>query len=445
MVEIVAKSWWKLLKEFQESYADDQKRTPVLILGDTGTGKEMIAREIHKLECKSEEPFVAKNCALISEERMHPELFGHTKGAFTGATIGRKGCFQEANSGTLFLDEFQELSKSSQASLLRAIEERKVTKLGSHKAEEVSCRIVLATSENPESNNSGMRTDIYYRINEFEIALTPLYSRTTDILVLARHFVDESRTKAKSKKKVLSISGDMLLFLMTWRFPGNVRELKNLINRSIRRSDGLLLEMSGTTKEDLARMLAYQGKISDHPRIFHALKCTVAVSDCQNRLLELPGWSEAMRLLENTMVRGSRMFAYPLSAFPSHHAIRDHVGNISAPKYDSKKIGYADKLADTAFAHGISERMIVSARQFLESDPVQNALMNDLVAGDEVASKQRKLLSHYDLKYEQLINTVHEEYLEYHLQRSSNNVSQAARHMGMPDSTLRKKIKKYLD
>ncbi|MFH1892847.1 MAG: sigma 54-interacting transcriptional regulator [Candidatus Zixiibacteriota bacterium] len=231
---IVANCWQQDFKDFRK--LKDDEEMPVLILGETGTGKELIARHLHSID-RPTKPFVPVNCALIDRELMESKLFGHVKGAFTGATMNREGVFQEAADGTLFLDEFQELCPSGQASLLRAVEQREFQKLGSNKPERVRCRIILASSKDLSSEDN-IRQDLYYRINRFQIFLPSLYQREEDVLILTRHFVE------CFNKNITAIDGELLLFIMTWKWLGNVRELLNFLYHLCKLSDKNVLDLS---------------------------------------------------------------------------------------------------------------------------------------------------------------------------------------------------------
>jgi DNA-binding NtrC family response regulator len=198
----------------------------VLITGETGTGKEVVARTIHRVGARSSGPFMALNCAAIPPDLLESELFGHVKGAFTGAILERKGAFREADSGTLFLDEIGDMDLAMQAKILRALQERVVTPVGG-KPQKVDVRIVAATHCDLEQwvKQGRFREDLFYRLNVVPIDLQPLRERTADILLLAEHFL----AMASSPTKQLSDEAAQRLAGHTW--PGNVRELRNAMER----------------------------------------------------------------------------------------------------------------------------------------------------------------------------------------------------------------------
>jgi DNA-binding NtrC family response regulator len=198
----------------------------VLITGETGTGKEVVARTIHRVGARSSGPFMALNCAAIPPDLLESELFGHVKGAFTGAILERKGAFRDANGGTLFLDEIGDMDLAMQAKILRALQERVVTPVGG-KPQKVDVRIVAATHRDLEHwvKQGRFREDLFYRLNVVPIELQPLRKRTADILPLAEHFL----AMASSPKKQLSDEALQRLAGHAW--PGNVRELRNAMER----------------------------------------------------------------------------------------------------------------------------------------------------------------------------------------------------------------------
>jgi DNA-binding NtrC family response regulator len=198
----------------------------VLITGETGTGKEVVARTIHRVGARSSGSFMALNCAAIPPDLLESELFGHVKGAFTGAIIERKGAFREASGGTLFLDEIGDMDLAMQAKILRAIQERVVTPVGG-KPEKIDVRIVAATHRDLDQwvKQGRFREDLFYRLNVVPIELQPLRQRVPDILPLAEHFL----AIASSPKKRLSDEAGERLTGHAW--PGNVRELRNAMER----------------------------------------------------------------------------------------------------------------------------------------------------------------------------------------------------------------------
>ncbi|KPA15301.1 acetoacetate metabolism regulatory protein AtoC [Candidatus Magnetomorum sp. HK-1] len=202
---------------------------PVLIEGESGTGKELVANAIHELGAKSDMPFVAVNCGALPEDILESELFGHVKGAFTGAINDRKGRFELANGGTLFLDEVGELSLSMQVKLLRVVQEKKFERVGGEKSISVDVRIISATNQNLRKmmEKKRFRRDLFYRLCVIPISIPPLRERKLDIPMLVEHFLEV--TANELNRKMLSPSNETLDFLTRYSWPGNVRELRNAI------------------------------------------------------------------------------------------------------------------------------------------------------------------------------------------------------------------------
>jgi transcriptional regulator with PAS, ATPase and Fis domain len=206
-------------------------RTTVLLIGETGTGKELFARGIHRESLEGHEPFVAINCAAIPDTLLESELFGHERGAFTGAASRKQGLLEIAGSGTLFLDEVHNLSAHLQPKLLRALESRTIRRLGGSVEIPVGCRIIAAANPLLEEvvANGEFREDLYYRLNVFSITLPPLRDRPEDIRLTADHFLEREMRKHAQPKR---FSSDATAALLAHRWPGNVRELKNVIERA---------------------------------------------------------------------------------------------------------------------------------------------------------------------------------------------------------------------
>ena len=207
-------------------------RATVLLRGESGTGKERIARAIHLAGPRAERPFVTVNCAALPETLLESELFGHKRGSFTGAVEERKGRFEEADGGTIFLDEVGEIPLPTQVKLLRVLQERKFEKLGENRTRSVDVRIIAATNADLERKigEGQFREDLFYRLNVIPIYLPPLRDRREDILLLAEHFLERfNREHAKN----VSFAPDALEALSAHRWAGNVRELENLVERSV--------------------------------------------------------------------------------------------------------------------------------------------------------------------------------------------------------------------
>jgi DNA-binding NtrC family response regulator len=206
---------------------------PVLITGESGTGKELVARTLHDLSPRKSRPFVAVNCAAIPETLIESELFGHEKGAFTGAAERRAGCFELASGGTLLLDEVGEMPSATQAKLLRVLEERKFRRLGARTEQDADVRVLAATNRDPRHAvaQGHLRADLFYRLNVFNIAMPPLREHLEDLPAMVEAMVSEMNQK--HGRKVAGISVPMLDQLMAYNWPGNARELRNTIERAV--------------------------------------------------------------------------------------------------------------------------------------------------------------------------------------------------------------------
>jgi len=205
----------------------------VLITGESGTGKELVARTLHALSPRKSRPFVAVNCAAIPETLIESEIFGHEKGAFTGAMERRAGCFELANGGTLLLDEIGEMPSATQAKLLRVLEERKLRRLGARTEQDVDVRVLAATNRDPSQAvaQGQLRPDLFYRLNVFHIHMPPLREHLEDVPAMAEAMLAEMN--AKHGRAVSGISQSMLDRLMSYDWPGNGRELRNTIERAV--------------------------------------------------------------------------------------------------------------------------------------------------------------------------------------------------------------------
>ncbi|MBW2718917.1 MAG: sigma-54-dependent Fis family transcriptional regulator [Deltaproteobacteria bacterium] len=200
----------------------------VMITGESGTGKELVALTIHELSERRARPFRAVNCGAFATELLESELFGHEKGAFTGADRRRRGCFEQAASGTLFLDEISEMAPDSQVRLLRILETGELTRLGGEQVVRVNARVIAATNRPlEEARRKGkLRDDLYYRLNVFVVDVPPLRDRVDDIEILARHFLGELNSEQQDRKQ---FADDVLRAFDEYQWPGNVRELKNVV------------------------------------------------------------------------------------------------------------------------------------------------------------------------------------------------------------------------
>jgi DNA-binding NtrC family response regulator len=223
----------------------------VLILGESGTGKELVAREIHRHGPRSEKPFLAVNCAALTETLLESELFGHEKGAFTDAHQQKKGLFERAHHSTLFLDEIGDTSLALQAKILRALQEREIMRVGGTEALKVDVRIIAATNRNLEQllKEGKFREDLYYRLKVIPIQCPPLRERREDIEPLARHFL--RRAEAAAGRKLTAIAADALGALRAYEWPGNIRQLEWAIERAVVLGEGERLELRDLPPEIL--------------------------------------------------------------------------------------------------------------------------------------------------------------------------------------------------
>jgi len=229
---IIAKSP-KMIKIFELIKTVAPTNTTVLITGESGTGKEIIARAINHQSQRRNKPFIVTSCAALPETLLESELFGYEKGSFTGAVERRKGKFEAADTGTLFLDEIGEIDGNTQVHLLRALEEKKITRIGSNEEIKVNVRIIAATNKKLKTliEQEKFREDLYYRLNVVTIDLPPLRSRREDILPLAEHFL--KKYAKENDRPVRNFSAEVVEFMLNYDWPGNVRELENMVERGI--------------------------------------------------------------------------------------------------------------------------------------------------------------------------------------------------------------------
>lgn len=206
--------------------------TTVLIRGETGTGKELTARAIHRLSARSDKPLVTVNCTTLSDSLLESELFGHKKGAFTGAIADKKGLFEAADGGTIFLDEIGDITPKLQAELLRLLDQGEVRPVGGTSVRKVDVRLIAATNKDLELGvkEGWFRDDLYYRLNVFSIQLPPLRDRGDSIPILAQHFLGKARKKLN--KRLTGIEERAVTAMLHYRWPGNIREMQNIIERA---------------------------------------------------------------------------------------------------------------------------------------------------------------------------------------------------------------------
>ena len=274
--------------------------TSVLILGESGTGKERIADCIHNLSSRKRGPFVKVNCAALPSTLIESELFGHEKGAFTGALDKRIGKFEKADKGTIFLDEIGDMPIDLQVKLLRVLQEKYIERIGARDVTRVDVRIIAATNRNLEKEvaEGRFRLDLYYRLNVFPIELPPLRERTEDIPALANHFIAHYNRKAG--KKITGLSDDVLKNLMGYHWPGNIRELENLIERSVLLAKGTIIENISlpTAKKEISRTQDFRMKtIHENERDY----IIAVLKKCNGRIWGAGGAAEVLNLPPSTL------------------------------------------------------------------------------------------------------------------------------------------------
>ncbi|MGE5246036.1 MAG: sigma-54-dependent transcriptional regulator [Betaproteobacteria bacterium] len=250
----------------------------VLITGESGTGKELVAQTIHQLSPRSSFPFVAINCAAIPETLLESEIFGHEKGAFTGAADRRQGCFELADRGTLFLDEIGEMTPQTQVKLLRVLQERRFRRLGGRTEQAVDVRVLAATNVDPVEavRNGKLREDLYYRLNVFSLRLPPLRERREDLPLLVQAFITEFN--ARNQKSIAGVEHEAMRMFEQYAWPGNVRELRNVIERATILSAGPFIEA-----KHLPPTLYDEPQVSDKPHV--ALAPGTTVEEAERRLI----------------------------------------------------------------------------------------------------------------------------------------------------------------
>ncbi len=276
-----------------------QYKTTVLILGESGTGKELIARAIHFQGERSEKPLVPVNCGGIPDNLLESELFGYKKGAFTGADRNKNGLFQEADGGTIFLDEIGELPLALQVKLLRVLQENEVRPIGDTKSTKIDVRVIAATAKNLEEEvrKGNFREDLFYRLNVLSVKLPPLRERSEDIPPLCEHFIQ--RFKKSLGKDIQKVSSTAMSRLLTYHWPGNVRELENAIERAmVLAEDSLLLpenfppEFIQSRKSDRANGLTEGFSLKEAQRVIEKKLITKALHETGGNR------TQAARLLE---------------------------------------------------------------------------------------------------------------------------------------------------
>jgi two-component system response regulator AtoC len=267
---IIAKSP-RMTKIFELIKTVAPTNTTILITGESGTGKEVVARAIHHQSQRHSKPFIVTSCAALPETLLESELFGYEKGSFTGAVERRKGKFEAADKGTLFLDEIGEIDANTQVHLLRALEEKKITRIGSNEEIQVDVRIIAATNKNLRTliEQEKFREDLYYRLNVVTIDLPPLRSRREDILPLAEHFL--KKYAKQNNRPVKSFSPEVVEFMLNYDWRGNVRELENMIERGVVLSKDKSITLTEFPQE-LTSLAPAEGKTLEALEKNHILK-----------------------------------------------------------------------------------------------------------------------------------------------------------------------------
>jgi len=268
--------------EMRKIYSIVEQAAPtgasVLITGESGTGKELVAQMIHQLSPRATFPFVAINCAAIPETLLESEIFGHEKGAFTGAADRRQGCFELADRGTLFLDEIGEMTPATQVKLLRVLQERKFRRLGGRIEQSVDVRVIAATNVDPQEavKQGKLREDLFYRLNVFAFRLPPLRERKEDLQLLIQAFINEFN--ARNQKNIAAVDHQAMRMLEHYAWPGNVRELRNVIERATILASGPFIEA-----KHLPPVLAEEPPPQHQPQV--ALAPGTTVEEAERRLI----------------------------------------------------------------------------------------------------------------------------------------------------------------
>jgi len=272
----------------------------VLIQGESGTGKELVARYIHAMSRRATHPFIAVNCGAIPAELLESEMFGHERGAFTGAVGARMGMFQLANGGTIFLDEVGEMSPSLQVKLLRVLQDREIRPVGADRSVRVDVRVLAATNKDlaTEVEKSRFREDLYYRLQVIPITMPPLRERRSDVPLLVGHFLEKHNAKRPSASA--RISDEAMVYLWEYDWPGNVRELENLVERLV-----VLSEDGRVTVENLPpniRSFISDKKIPRPQLTEEGIDLNAAVEEFEYRLID-----EALRRTKGNKQAAARL------------------------------------------------------------------------------------------------------------------------------------------
>ena len=310
-VENIVGSSQRMLEVYEMVARVAPTRSTVLIQGETGTGKELIARALHDNSLRADRPFVAIDCSALAETLLESELFGHVKGAFTGATADKKGLFEAAHGGTCFLDEVGEISPSMQAKLLRVLQEHEVKRVGGTESVQIDVRVIAATNKDLEKlvADGRFRQDLFYRLSVVTIVLPPLRDRREDIPPLAAHFLEKHATA--NARPISHISPEAMALLVAYDWPGNVRELEHAVEHAVALTSNPVI-----LPEDLPP------KCGDRPREETAaggtaLSLRVAVSRHIRRALQEANWNkklaaELLGIPRRTLYRLTKRYGIPL-------------------------------------------------------------------------------------------------------------------------------------
>ncbi|MFA5029077.1 MAG: sigma-54 dependent transcriptional regulator, partial [Candidatus Methylomirabilota bacterium] len=338
-VEGIVGSHYRLQAVFDKINRVAPSASTVLIVGETGTGKELIARAIHRNSPRRERPFVAVSCAAIPDTLIESELFGHEKGAFTGAVGRHVGLFEAADKSSLFLDEVAELSVNMQAKVLRALQERAIRRVGGREDLRVDVRIVAATNKVPEDEVAAgrLREDLYYRLNVVRIDLPPLRERSTDIPRLAEHFV--RRASAEAGREPLPISTGAMRLLTQYAWPGNVRQLEAVLQRATLLSDGRHIDVSDLPIEVRFSTLPQEEPKSSSPASGGRSSYPLAPQGIDLEAVEREFIVQAMQLSGGVIAKAAKLLGLSYRTLQyrlEKHRIRREgggdVGRIAAPE-----------------------------------------------------------------------------------------------------------------
>jgi DNA-binding NtrC family response regulator len=280
----------------------------VLIIGESGTGKELAARTIHQLSPRAAKPFVAVNCAAIPETLMESEIFGHEKGAFTGAVDRRAGCFELADGGTLLLDEIGEMPIGTQAKLLRVLEDARVRRLGSKSEISVDVRVLAATNKVPEEAVAGgqLRSDLYYRLNVVQIRMPPLRDHLEDLEAMVAALLED--LNRKHNRAIKGVDDEVLNAFREYSWPGNVRELRNTLERALIISSGTVIGL-----KDLPPGFGYQAETTESPRLHPGM----TVEQAERRLI-----FETLSFTDNNKTRAAELLGISLKTL--HNKLKEY-------------------------------------------------------------------------------------------------------------------------